>query len=470
MSEETPQFTNTLEYQIKLLAFMTYSPQFCDIAADALKGENFANKALQWYFNKLAAAPIRLSATTLKEELIKSAKAKEIRNEDVSAFVELYDHIKQPPLPVEQDHIRDSLGKFIRTQSVKRAVLDSFELIEQGEWDAITDNIVQATNAGVDITNVGHDYFKEFQDRLASRLNKEEERKLSTGIPDLDNLLFGGLKNKQLGLIVGGTGRGKSTFLEWLASWAVLMGKKAVYYTMELSEEDIADRFDSLFCHIKPQELRLYNNSVFKDMSTYWSRFGSSLVIKEYPADTATVNQLKMHQRQLASIGFIADIVVVDYLDLIKPHRIYNDTHQELDAITKALHGFSKEMNTRVWTATQQNRAGLVMETPDESTIAGAVAKLFTVDVAIFMAQTKEEREDEIMRLLISKNRNGPAGRTIKLDTDYSHMTFYRKPPMVVPALPMPAVSESNTNDPQAQEPSPSKQDVPTEAGDVLIL
>jgi hypothetical protein len=42
------------------------------------------------------------------------------------------------------------------------------------------------------------------------------------------------------------------------------------------------------------------------------------------------------------------------------------------------------------------------------------------------MAQTPDEREDELMRMVFSKNRNGFLG-TVKLDTDYSYMTFYRE-------------------------------------------
>jgi hypothetical protein len=42
------------------------------------------------------------------------------------------------------------------------------------------------------------------------------------------------------------------------------------------------------------------------------------------------------------------------------------------------------------------------------------------------MAQSREEREDELMRILVSKNRNGLTG-SINLSTDYSYMTFYHE-------------------------------------------
>jgi hypothetical protein len=73
------------------------------------------------------------------------------------------------------------------------------------------------------------------------------------------------------------------------------------------------------------------------------------------------------------------------------------------------------------------NRSGMVSDNPNEANIAGAIDKLFSVDVAVFMAQSKEEREYQEMRLSFIKNRNGPAGKSVKLETDYGYMTFYKK-------------------------------------------
>jgi hypothetical protein len=71
------------------------------------------------------------------------------------------------------------------------------------------------------------------------------------------------------------------------------------------------------------------------------------------------------------------------------------------------------------------------METPDESAQAGSISRQFAADLVLWLAQTPDERQDELLRLVISKNRNGLTGKTISLDTDYSYMTFYREQPEV---------------------------------------
>jgi replicative DNA helicase len=457
MSELT--FAETPEYQQKVLAQMLVAPHFKDVASSALTSEDFTTRTNQWFFEAIAGSQNGLSAITLKEELLRAAKAKTIPEDMVPRYVEAYRIIAQAPTPAETEYVTNHLIRFVRTQACKRAVLDSVDLLKEGEFGEIEKRIVAAANAGVDLLSNGLDYFGEYQGRIARRVNREIERKLSTGIPELDEATYGGLKTKQLGLAVGGTGRGKSLFLQWLAKVAVVLGKRVVYYTFELSEEDMADRFDALFAHIKPHDLQDHSATALKELSKYHKRFGSSLFIKEYPEDEATVHDIRAHITQLTAQGFMPDLVVVDYIDLLKPHRTYNDVTHEQTAVIKSLRGLSKSLNTRIWTACQLNRSGMAMETPDESAIAGGISRLFTCDIALFMAQTNDEREDEEMRLIIQKNRNGRAGKTLKLDTEYEFLTFYREKPLP---------EEETTNDQTGltNQPGPAVPD----NGDMQIL
>lgn len=422
---ETETIMYSEEYQTKVLAYMLQNPNFAAIAKETIDREHFANRALQWYFDTIGQSPIALSPTTLREELLKAAGRKVIKEHEVDKVASYFNFIKQPVLPFEEQHIQDTFGKFIRRQAMKQAILESMDLIKKDQWDEVVEKVEAARNKGMDILTIGHRFFADFEQRLAARQTRDEARRLSTGIPELDAMMYGGLKNKQMGLVVGGSGRGKSIFLEWLARVGVVMGQQVIYYTLELSEEDISERFDSLFCHIKPQELKSMNDKVFTELHKYHERFGNNLIVKEYPEDEASINTIKAHYKQLASIGVKPGLVIIDYLDLMKPHRHYHDINQEQASIAKACRGMAKSFDTRVWSALQLNRGGMVQETPDESGLAGSISRMYTADALIIMAQNKEEREDNVMRLFMKKNRNGPAERTIKIATDFEHMTFY---------------------------------------------
>ena len=456
MSLDTDTFSDSVEYQQKVLSYMLCNPQFCEVAKNALPIENFNDKYLQYFYDKLTTAPIHLTVTTLREELLKDARNKRINKDYVTKYTDMYKSLAVPPVPFEIEYIQKHLQNFIRLNAVKRAFIEGIDLMKDNSWDEILEKVSKAAMAGSDIMSVGTDYFGERQDRVARRINRDIERKLSTGIPELDDLTYGGIKTKQLGLCVGGTGRGKSIFLQWLARVAVLLGKKVVYITFELSEEDMADRFDSIFAHIKPQMLGEHSADALRKLSKYYDRFGSSLIIKEYPEDEVTVPEIKAYLLQLTAQGFVPDLVLVDYVDLIKPHRVYNDTTQEQTLVTKALRGLAKGLNTRVWTAAQVNRSGLAMETPDETSVAGAVGKLFTADICLFMAQTPAEREDCLMRLVVSKNRNGKAGRVCKITTDYDFLTLMRAEAIT---------TQETTNAANTTQPTDT-----TEAGGMLLL
>jgi len=428
MSEED-QFTHTREYQLKILSYMLADPDFQEIATSALAAENFSDRAMQWFFDTMRSSDYCLSKVTIQEELVKASKIKVIHEDEIDKYLEYYSLISMPPAPVEEKHIQDTLGKFIRAQATKTALVEAWKLQKEGRYDEIADMMQEATNKALHMLDMGYDYMAKLEERTANRENAEYESRYPTGIPDLDDVLYGGLRAKQLGLIVGGTGRGKSIFLEWLGKSALILNKKVLYITLELSKEEIAERYDALLAQIKINELKVYNEDVFKAIAPLTSRYKGGLMIQEYPALGATPDTIRAYLRRLASQGFIPDVILIDYLDLVKSPRAYSSSHDELDAITKSLHGLSKEFNCAIWTATQLNRGGLAMETPDETSVAGAVAKLFTADVAMFLACTAEERAAREMRIVVAKNRNGPAPRTIRIDTDYARMTFYQPGP-----------------------------------------
>lgn len=426
MAERNEQFAVTEDYQRKLLAFMLHNDEFRSVAADALAKEQFSDKALQWFYNRLAGR--QMTAPILQEEMIKAVKSKEIKEDDISKYVGYYNVIRQAPAPVEQDYIAEKMGAFIRSQAVKKAVLDALPLIEQGGWDEISEMVTDATQQGFNLQDDGTHYFDpdRVRARIEDRSNRKRRRRLPFGIPKCDELTYGGLKNKQCGLCIGGTGRGKSIFLQWLGRVAIMLGMKVLYITMELSEEEIEDRFDSMFARVRPHELNDYQQDIVDSVDDLGTMFGDSLRIKHFPMDTATVGTFKAFIRRMSNMGSKPDLVLIDYLDLIKPHRSYNNATDEQKAVVKAVVGMASELDIFVWTATQLNRGGLVMETPDESTQAGSIERQFVAAIVIWLAQTRDEKEDEIMRIVFSKNRNGKIG-TVPLDTDYSYMTFYRE-------------------------------------------
>lgn len=446
MSEDEPQFTGSPEYQEQILALMLSSVQFKDTAKDSLGSEKFSNKALQWFYNKLCDSPFDLTPISLQEEMVQSVRRGEIREGDFDAFQNHYRVIRNAPAFSDQEHIRKTLGEFIRVQNVKKAYVDTLSLAKAGKYDEIVPIMEEAVNSGQDYMDLGHDYFGEYKSRIEARAQEEDIIRFSFGIPKLDELTYGGLQNKQVGMVFGGTGRGKSQMLMWMAKTNVFLGKTVVYVTLELSQEKLGERLDTALCRIRPQKLNDYNEKVIKNLEAHHSRYTSKLWIKHWPAGSQTVQGISTYLKQLASAGVKVDMLCVDYLALMKCHRQYSDLVAETDAIMIALTGLAQEHDIAVWSADQLNRGGMTMEMPDESSVAGYIGKLYYCDVGVFLGQTSEQREEEVIRAILGKNRNGPAGKYVDVNTEYEYHTFFTPPPEGVPDVQAPDMEELPEN------------------------
>ena len=91
---------------------------------------------------------------------------------------------------------------------------------------------------------MGTDYFEDPRARLMAL--KDNNGQVSTGWANLDRKLFGGFNKGELNIFAGGSGSGKSLFMQNLAVNWTMQGLSGVYLTLELSEGLCAMRIDSM--------------------------------------------------------------------------------------------------------------------------------------------------------------------------------------------------------------------------------
>jgi len=136
---------------------------------------------------------------------------------------------------------------------------------------------------------------------------------------------------------------------------------------------------------------------------------GRNLRIKSYPRFSATLEDIK---RDLAILrtteGFIPDVVVIDYLDILKPTNQHGEERFKLDDLWKTAAGIGEEMHVLMVTATQTNRDALEVRTVSQKHVAELAAKIGHVDLMITLNQTALEARAGIMRigLLVHRHRD----------------------------------------------------------------
>jgi replicative DNA helicase len=128
---------------------------------------------------------------------------------------------------------------------------------------------------------------------------------------------------------------------------------------------------------------------------------GERLRFRAYPAFSASIEDLESDLETLEfTEGFIPDVIVVDYADILIPPDKRLIERSALDSIWKGLKGMAEKRNCLVITASQSNRTGITRESSLEQTdVAEDIRKLAHVDAMFGLNQSKTERSEMVMRV-----------------------------------------------------------------------
>ena len=120
--------------------------------------------------------------------------------------------------PSHFNWLLDEFETFSRHKALESAILQSADLLEKGDYAPVEDMVKAAVSVGL-TKDLGTDYFEDPKGRL--EFLKNSNGQVSTGWPNIDKRLFGGFNRGELNIFAGGSGAGKSLFLQNLAvNWA----------------------------------------------------------------------------------------------------------------------------------------------------------------------------------------------------------------------------------------------------------
>lgn len=212
-----------------------------------------------------------------------------------------------------------------------------------------------------------------------------------------------------------------SHFLTFLGANAMRAKKNVLHFTFELSQEQIGIRYDSNLCDMPSNEVRDNKDNV---LSIYKDQKYGHLNVKYFPMHTASVNTLRSYyEKLLITKGWRPDVIIIDYADIMRSSRKYDDPRHELKLLYEELRSWCGEIKTPLWTASQTNRAATESEVIGLESISEAYGKAMTSDVIITLSRKRVEKAAGWGRLYMAKNRAGRDGLlyTIKIDTARSN-------------------------------------------------
>ncbi len=233
---------------------------------------------------------------------------------------------------------------------------------------------------------------------------------IKTGFRVFDDALDGGFLRKELTILGGFTGIGKSFFVGQMF-WNVISGEggfKADYFSLEISAEMVMSRILAHLCKIKPT--RLFLGSAWLTPEEFRAKEEAEAKIMVYENQMNIYDDIYRYPEIVAKIrSDKPDFVVVDFIQNVIS---VGDEYERMSATSLGFQQLAKETNSCILVCSQLSNMS-AREGADSKTIeykgSGAIAQV--ADLGLWLeTEGKKDEKDRIYHLYLRKNRRGISG------------------------------------------------------------
>lgn len=312
---------------------------------------------------------------------------------------------------------------FIFYKNLNESVIDVLSYLKT--TDINPENVELITNEvrskfndklNVSFTNAesGLDFFNPIDHVQLSKIGNP------TGFKFFDKTLGGGWNPKTLVVFQGRPKVGKSMVLSNIAGRAFVAGCQVGIATLELSDRKYMKRLGSMVLSIpfKEYDVMLDSSQVntvankMKSLKETVSTLGE-LQVKEFPTGTATAIDIENYFLKVQqNTGKKFTIIVVDYINLMRPMREQGSTYEKIKVISEELRAIAIRNEWCIITATQIKRDAVDDQDLSMSDIAESFGLVHTVDSLFGLMRGPMEKR---MKIKLIANRDGGYNESFKM-------------------------------------------------------
>jgi len=406
-------------FQENLCKLLLYDRPFCDQMQEVLDVGFFELKYLQLFTQKLFSYKTKYQVHPTNEALTAILRTElEDQNPVLQKQVrDFFVRLSTDENIADREYTKSKALDFCKKQVLKDAIMKSVPLINRCSFEEIEKLIKEALRLGLD-NDYGYDYIKDFEERFLVKARNP----ITTGWPKIDKITHGGLGSGELGVVIAPTGAGKSHVLVHFGAAALKAGKNVVHVTLELADTVVAQRYDACLTGYNLNHLIEKKEDILEKIQD----IDGQLIVKEYPTKSATVGMIKNHLEKIRQHEMPVDMVILDYGDLVRPSggNKNSEKRHDLESIYEDLRAIAQEFKCPVITASQTNRKGLNEEVITMESISEAFNKCFVADFIISLSRTVKDKNCNIGRIFIAKNRNGPDAMIYSVFMDPATVTI----------------------------------------------
>lgn len=424
-----------LSYLIKDKSFFLKVAQYLK-TSDFVKKSYFIDSKLQWilntcliYYSKYDRIPSLdtikiLSEGKFKDDaLLSSSMLKaldEIYTKDLSSF--------------ESDYLMDETVKFIKTARAVEATLQNELDISNGNFEGLTERMQKAVNINLD-KDLGIS-LADTKATLSLIQEQDEGSGVTFGSSVLDRIL-GSPRAGELTVFCGTPGIGKTIWLGNVATENMKLGKKGIFFSLEVDKKRLAKRLYSSLLYKSGVDVL---NTTAEEADAVFAQYdGGDIRIKNYQAHAASCNDFANCLMNLYTVeGFVPDYIVIDYILITATNNRQMDSTNSYGyykAVSEEMRNLGIQFNCPVFSAAQLNRDSQGEKTGTKALVTSKNLSesrgiLDTCDYLMIINQTDSEKKigekDGVaeQRLLVEKNRNGQSNQILNFTLDYNTMTI----------------------------------------------
>lgn len=430
-------------FQEQLAAHYFRDDVFVASVGSLVQPEYFDNETLQalvavqaTYLAKYAAC---CTLQTFIQVLQREVAAKRCKLPDMAEVKRLLGAIHVHPMK-DRQFVIDTIADFARHQALLNATMTMADALDTNDPTKINN----ALNVVEDAKSVGAVDTATATDFIASRAERSARRRavsngtatgggIPTGMLELDKQLtpWNGWGRKELSILMAPPKGGKTAGMIQFALAAAHAGRNVFYCSCEVSEEIIGNRSDASISGIPLRDLVQREAEVDRAVAQWEAKPGIGILdVQAFPIRTLKVSELTRILKKKQAQGVNYDMVVVDYLGIMRPEVNYADNKRfGLAEIGQDLRALGTIFNAAVLTAYQTNREGTkkaARNVTDGTDAAEDYEAVRTADVLITINATPDDKANGEVVLYFSEMRNAESGLRMRFSQDLGCMQFLK--------------------------------------------
>ena len=277
----------------------------------------------------------------------------------------------------------------------------------------------KAMSVGSSLQGMGK-FLDELVDDISDKiLHPQHVDLFTTGSEHLDQCGLR-LARGEIGCIVAKAKGGKSQALLNIALSNAAQGRNVIYYNVEIKEDRLNERFARRIAGKKVDMKTDPVEFVRKFKERFPKLVTGRILMQRYYAGCQTFDDIRIHIDQCRANGFNPDLIIVDYVGLMKTNQSFDAERHRLEAVWKEFRGLCAEYDVGGWGAAQANRTGAKAELVHGTDIGECYPIIAHIDAGFSLNMTDEEAEQQIGRIYILASRNSKDGVIINYTHDFS--------------------------------------------------